>query len=107
MPGKLTRQLVERSGVDDWSGRLIAAKDHQQIGSQGRLALTIELNHALLLQPSKSELDHSDGVFHDAPSRRHCRACLLPAQHRLTDEGDDLHRDLLVDVRGSCRPPTF
>lgn len=57
--------LVERTGVHDLLGGLLAAKHNQQVGHRRCLTLFIEFDDAALLEPLQGELDHADGAFDD------------------------------------------
>src|SRR6185312_13333723 len=77
--------LVEGAGVDDLLGRLLAAQHDEQVGDHGRLALLIEVDDALVLEPLEGQLDHADRALDDPPPRADHRVGLLLAEHGLGD----------------------
>jgi len=59
--------LVEGAGVDDWLGRLLAAKDHEQVGHHRGLALLIQLDDVIFLEPLQGQLHHADRAADESP----------------------------------------
>jgi benzoate membrane transport protein len=81
------RLLVERAGVHDLLGGLLAAQHHEQVRDHGCLALLVQLDDALVVQPLQRELDHADRALDDPLPRGDDGAGLLLAQHGLSDLG--------------------
>jgi hypothetical protein len=57
--------LVEGAGVDDRLGGLLAAQHHEQVRDHRGLALLIQLDDVLVLEPLQRQMDHADRAFHD------------------------------------------
>jgi 2-desacetyl-2-hydroxyethyl bacteriochlorophyllide A dehydrogenase len=79
------RSLVERAGVDDLLGGLLAAEHHQQVGDHRGLALLVKLHHPLLLQALQGQPDHADRALHDGQAGADHGRGLLLAEHGLRD----------------------
>src|SRR6266851_10291198 len=77
--------LVERAGVDDLLGGLLAAQDDEQVGHHRGLALLVQLDDVLVPEPLQGQLDHADRSFYDPLPGADDGICLLLAQHGLGD----------------------
>jgi hypothetical protein len=98
--------LVEGAGVDDRLGGLLAAQHHEQVGDHRCLALLIQLDDVLFLEPLQGQLDHADRAFHDCPPGADHRVGPLLAQHGLGAQGRRPIRVPLTPVKnGISRSP--
>jgi len=80
------RSLVQGAGVDHWLGGLLAAQDHEQVGDHRGLALLVQLDDALVLEPLQGELDHADRSLDDPlPGADHGVGLLLAQTDALVD----------------------
>src|ERR1700759_374700 len=77
--------LVEGAGVDDRLGGLVAAQHDEQVGDHRGLALLVQLDDVLVLEPLQGQLDHADRALHDRPPGADHGGRLLLAQHGLGD----------------------
>src|SRR5260221_12684243 len=57
--------LVERAGVADLLGGLLAAQDDEQVRDHRGLALLVQLDDVLVLEPLQGQLHHADSTLHD------------------------------------------
>src|SRR5215470_271225 len=73
--------LVEGAGVDHWLGGLLAAQDDKQVGDHRGLALLVQVDNVLVLEPLQRQLDHADRAFDDPLPGADHRVGLLLAQH--------------------------
>src|SRR5659263_372965 len=78
---------VERAGVHHRGDPRVAGEDNEEVGDHGRLALVVELDDLVTVQPLERLLHHGDRALHDLLAGRDDRRGLLALQHGLGDLG--------------------